>query len=441
MKKIILLLLFIVTYSLFAETPKEIANKVLEDFTTAKYKEVAEKFDTTLTKLLKPDMLETTWKQLVEVCGNFKKIDENAKEQQVLKYNVVYQKLIFENVELKAEISIDKDNKVAGFRLIPVESKEEYVDAEYVRKAQFEEVDVVVSKDEIIKGKLTLPNSAKTQKVPAVVLVHGSGPNDKDETIFKSKPFRDIAYGLASNDIAVLRYDKRTFADKNIDVKTITMNEETVYDAVAAVELLNEKYNDKISKIYVLGHSQGGYMLPRIAKKTNAAKGFISLAGPARPLEELIEEQIEYILYLPENNLTEEQKQTNREKMEEIKVACKRVKNKDYNINTPNDSLPFGIGAKYWEDLIDYNPVTEFQSEKRPMLFIQGGRDYQVTEKDFNLWKNKLNKPKNKFLLFNDLNHLMQKGEGIATPQEYMEKGYVDERIINSIIIWIKENE
>lgn len=164
MKKIILLLLFTVTYSLLAETPKEIANKVLEDFTTAKYKEVAEKFDTTLTKLLKPDMLETTWKQLVQVCGNFKKIDENAREQQVLKYNVVHQKLIFENVELEAEISIDKDNKVAGFRLIPVESKEEYVDAEYVRKAQFDEVDVVVSKDEIIKGKLTLPNSAKTKK-------------------------------------------------------------------------------------------------------------------------------------------------------------------------------------------------------------------------------------------------------------------------------------
>lgn len=425
--------------NLWARTPKEIANQALEAFSQEDFKKATTNFDAILLKLLTPDKLEATWKQLVQTCGKFKNLDSTSKTKEIFKYQVIYRKLYFENLILEAEISVNKENKIAGFRLLPVQEKaEDYIDADYVKKDNFSEIEVTFD-DKIIKGNLTLPNISKTKKVPALVLVHGSGAHDRDETIFNSKPFRDIAYGLSSNGIAVLRYDKRTFADKNINVKMLTMTEETVNDAILAIKLLKTKYSDKISNIYVLGHSQGGYMLPRIAKRTQAAKGFISLAGNARPLEDLIVEQFEYILNLPENNKTEKQTKDNQKQLKNIKIACKRIKERNYNVNTPADSLPLNLSPNYWKNLQNYNPVREFVYEKRPILFIQGGRDYQVTEKDFNLWKNALNNHNNKFVFFKDLNHLMQKGEKKSTPTEYMNKGYVDKRVIDEIIKWIKE--
>ena len=95
------------------------------------------------------------------------------------------------------------------------------------------------------------------------------------------------------------------------------------------------------------------------------------------------------------------------------------------------------INAKYWLSLQDYNPVEEFKNEKRPILFIQGGRDYQVTKTDFDLWKNGLNRPNNKFVFFDDLNHLMQAGNSKSTPKEYETKNFVDKKVIKEIINWI----
>src|SRR5215471_13707260 len=92
-----------------------------------------------------------------------------------------------------------------------------------------------------LNGILTLPDDCAS-KVPAVVLVHGSGSHDMDETIYGNKPFRDIAEHLSSKRIAVLRYDKRTFIygkemAKKKDFKNLTVKEETIDDAILAAKL------------------------------------------------------------------------------------------------------------------------------------------------------------------------------------------------------------
>ncbi len=137
---------------------------------------------------------------------------------------------------------------------------------------------------------------------PAVVLVHGSGPQDRDETIGPNKPFRDLAWGLATYGIAVLRYEKRTRVygqklqqDKKL-LTSFTVYEETVDDAVSAVALLSQTPGIRPDRIFVLGHSQGGMTIPRVAQKDKQAAGFIIMAGLTRPLEDAILKQNRYLL-------------------------------------------------------------------------------------------------------------------------------------------------
>ena len=113
-----------------------------------------------------------------------------------------------------------------------------------------------------------------------MILVHGSGPHDRDETIGPNKPFRDLAHGLASQGIAVLRYEKRTKEHPirmALSVNTITVKEETIDDAVAAFEALASQEKIDPKRIFVLGHSLGGTLLPRIGKAKDGIAGFISL--------------------------------------------------------------------------------------------------------------------------------------------------------------------
>src|SRR5262249_4286540 len=140
---------------------------------------------------------------------------------------------------------------------------------------------------------LTIPNGKGP--FPAVILVHGSGPGDEDETIGPNKPFKDLAWGLASNNVAVLRYKKRTLvhAAQMSEIK-ITVMDETVDDARLAIELLSKTDGIDKKKIYVLGHSLGGMLAPRIVTNSTAA-GIVIMAGSTRPLEDLLVEQLEYL--------------------------------------------------------------------------------------------------------------------------------------------------
>jgi dienelactone hydrolase len=220
-----------------------------------------------------------------------------------------------------------------------------------------------------LPGTLTLP--AGKGPFPAVVLVHGSGPHDRDERIGSSAPFRDIAWGLAQKGIAVLRYDKRTFVHgaKFAALKNFTLNDETVDDAVLAAATARRAEEINPGKVFVVGHSQGGLALGRIAEKDPRAAGFISLAGPARPLEDLILEQVT-------DRGTESMKKA-------VAEAVAKVKSKDLAADAPASEMPLGIPASYWLDLRGYDPVASLAKSKRPALILQGEADIQVTMKDF----------------------------------------------------------
>ncbi|MGO9207377.1 MAG: alpha/beta fold hydrolase, partial [Candidatus Limnocylindrales bacterium] len=181
--------------------------------------------------------------------------------------------------------------KVAAFSSAPVSSP-----AAYVNPAAFTETAVTVgSAPWALPGTLTMPNGAGP--FPAVVLVQGSGPHDRDETFGPNKPFRDLAWGLASRGIAVLRYDKRTFvygAQMAADT-SITVRQETTDDAIAAVALLRMTPKVDPTRVFLVGHSLGAYLAPRIAAQVpGELRGLVLLEAPTTPLPQLILIQEEY---------------------------------------------------------------------------------------------------------------------------------------------------
>jgi len=128
-----------------------------------------------------------------------------------------------------------------------------------------------------LAGTLTLPRSEKPS--PAVLLIAGSGPIDRDETVFGHKPFLVLADHLTKQGFAVLRVDKRGIGQStgNYDVAT---TEDFAADALAGVEYLKTRKEVDAERIGLIGHSEGGLIAPMIAVKSNDVAFIVLMAGP-----------------------------------------------------------------------------------------------------------------------------------------------------------------
>jgi len=286
-----------------------------------------------------------------------------------------------------------------------------------------------------VSGKLMRPRGLSI--VPAVVLVHGSGPHDEDETIGPNKPFRDLAAGLASNGVAVLRYQKRTFAHRlRLAAKgTITVREEVIDDALEAVRFLRTHDGIDKTRIYVLGHSLGATLTPHIAAEEKNVAGAILLAGSARDFYDVLEDQLAYIASLPGPG-----QQGNQRLRAEVRKAIARVRAGE----NADEIKILGVPASYWNEVNAYAKTSLKAAEKlKCRLFIAGGgRDYQITKKDYDLYQDTLRNRKNvTFRWYKKLNHLFMPGKSKATPQEYAKPNHVDEQVIQDLVKWIKEGD
>lgn len=284
-------------------------------------------------------------------------------------------------------------------------------------------------------GTLFVPTS--DELVPAVVIVHGSGPSDRDGTVNGvNKPYRDLAQGLASNGIAVLRYDKRTFVygvDSADDITQLTMNDETIDDVLSAIALLRTMPEIDPARIYVVGHSMGGMVAPRIAEHDGQLAGIIIMAGNSRSLVDLALEQMDYLQSLSINAAPEAQETINQMRTELLAI-------KDLSPDSDPNLVLFGANPPYWLDMMAYDQVGTAQNLTIPMLILQGERDYQVTMEDFALWQSALDSSYATFISYPTLNHLflVGEGEGMSTPAEYMMPSHVPQQVIDDIVAWFK---
>jgi dienelactone hydrolase len=398
------------------------------------FNNVLTKFDPNIKSTITTAKLQNMWKTVTDQYGPLKsQIRIGVSSDQG--YQIIVISCQFEKAILDAEIVYNSSNQVSGLWFGP--SKTTYQPPSYVKSNAFTEVSITVGTGEwSLPGTLTMPKGAGP--FPVVVLVHGSGPLDRDETIGVNKPFRDLAGGLASRGIAVLRYEKRTkqYSSKIAPIiKQMTVKEETIDDAVAAVARIRKTVGIDSQKVFVLGHNLGGMLLPRIATIDPKIAGLIIMAGATRPLEDVILEQTTYVCSLKEKPSSDEQKE-----LELIKQKVAKVKDANLLAAANEDDLPFGIPAGYWLDLKKYNATETAKGLKQRMLILHPDRDYQVTSADFQGWRDALSSHSNvEFKRYPTLNHLFIEGTGKSTPAEFIKPGHVAEFVINDIAAWVKK--
>jgi dienelactone hydrolase len=406
---------------------------VKEDFATA-----GKDFDETMRKVLPPDKLQATWKQLTEMFGPFKSV--TAKRiTTVGKYDLVIFSCAFAKESLECRVVFDADGKVSGlgFRKQP-----DFKPPPYARPDSYREETVVVGAGGSwpLPGTLTLPRGEGP--FPGVVLLHGSGPQDRDETIGSNKPLRDLAWGLASQGIAVLRFEKRTREhgvrlvqpDKSDRVPDLTIKEEVIDDALAALTLLRSRKEIDAKKLFLIGHSLGAHLAPVVAARDGKLAGVVLLAANSRPLEDLVLDQIRYLLSLEGKPSPEAEK-----RLAELEKQVPRVKDSKVLEKAAPADLPLGLPAPYWKSLQAGDAVGTAGRLDLPILVLQGERDYQVSMADFAGWKKALEGKKNARLKsYPALNHLFMEGTGKSTPTEYDRPGHVSKEVVDDIAGWIK---
>jgi hypothetical protein len=422
-----------------AVSPERIAagQTFADQYLNRDYAAVVAKFDATMKRVFPADKAQEARESLEPQLGAFQR-QVGIRAEKYEQYDIVYVTWEFEKATIDLKIVFDQAGQVAGLFFQPTQSTPPppYVPPAYADSDAFHEQEITVGSGEwALPGTLTLP--VGDGPFPAVVLVHGSGPNDRDETLGPNKPFRDLAWGLASQGIAVLRYEKRTrqhasqFTEEVL--AELTVQEETIDDALAAVALLRQTKDIDPTRIYLLGHSLGGYVAPRMGAADPQIAGLIIMAGPTRPLEEITLEQVTYIAGL-DGTVSAEEKTS----LDQLAAQVARVQDPDLSAATPAADLPLGIPANYWLDLRDYDPAGVARGLKQPMFILQGGRDYQVTTADWEGWKAALvSRSDVQLQLYPDLNHLFIAGEGQITPAEYESAGHVAEAVIADIAAWI----
>lgn len=302
---------------------------------------------------------------------------------------------------------------------------------------------IIVGKDTKypLKGMLTLPANAE-DPVPAVVLVHGSGSSNMDEKVGKLTPFKDLAEGLARHGIASIRYDKRshTHGLKMLRDKSqpITVKLETIEDAILATELLRKDSRIDGDKIFILGHSMGGMLAPRIDAEGGEYRGLILMAGSPRRLDTIMEEQIEESLSQM-SGLTRKL----------AKRSMKKITDKFTDIDDLSDEeakkvkIGGGTTLYYFKEMAE-PPIAHYLTQTdKPMLIMQGEKDFQVkVDKDYAAYKEILkDSPNVTFKLYENLNHIFVPsvyGLISRAKEEYNIEQHIGELVIADIANWIK---
>ena len=405
------------------EAPQVRIRRICRAFSDGAAESLRGEFSPELEKAYRSGSLSLSLLQLSTVFGKLIAAEgEPVRIASPEKSIAVYaQNLRFERGNLTALVSFDSAGKLCGFRVIPEQKKSFSVSSAPVSPRERE---VRIGKEEpFLSGTLTLPEGKPLH--PVVILIHGSGPHDRDSTVFENKPFRDLAALLVRRNIAVLRYDKRSFAHPEWfrNRRSFTADDETVDDVLRAIEFLKTVPEIDAQRIWLLGHSFGGMLLPRIASRTKVPAGYIFMAAPASPLPDLLEEQGLFLL----------KQQTNRTE-EERNSAVSALRRQTEILKHPTEKEIPGSQYAYWKDLSVYSQTAEAARMQRPLLFLQGGRDFQVSPRHLDLWKKALGESaERQYILYDSLNHLMLPGTGPAGMAEYAVNGRIPETVADDI--------
>lgn len=288
-----------------------------------------------------------------------------------------------------------------------------------------------------IFGTLTMPENGS--KFPAVILITGSGPEDRDETLFGHKPFKVIAEYLTGRGFAVLRVDDRGTGKTTIgkNPKNVT-SENFAKDVKSGIDFLKNRSEINPKKIGLIGHSEGGMIAPMVAAETKDIAYIVSLAGPGVSGENILQRQLteqvlssnvisdsfkeKLTLYVA--NVLKAYKEVNskKEALDSLEKTTQKwkenLKSEDSKFNSNSINVYYalkGLATDWGRFFIKYEPTIALSNLKIPYLALNGSKDHQVFP-DENLAgiEEGLKMAKNehyKIIKLEGLNHLFQHAE------------------------------
>jgi dienelactone hydrolase len=422
------------------DSPSAVAAKqIIQELVAGQFEKVEALYDARMAEALPPGKLADGWRDLNKQAGAFQEIT-GTETSQAQGLEVVKMECKFENSALDATVVFNPDGKLGGLSFRPhLAPPAPWSSPAYAKQSLFSEQPLTLTNGKFeLPGTLTVPTG--DGPFPAVVLIQGSGPEDQDETLGPNKPFKDLAWGLGSRGIVVFRYTKRTQkygAQSSDDPERLTVEEETISDARAAVALLAKQPKVNPKQVFLLGHSLGAFLAPRIATGDPEIAGIVMLAANARPLEKVVLEQIHYLAAMSGKPTGAEQK-----RIAAAEDGAKQIEKPDLKPDDKIDFLGATMYGAYWLDLRGYDPLKTAAKLKIPIFIVQGARDYQVTPSNFQAWSDALSNNRNVTLrTYPDLDHLFMHGTGASKPSDYARPDHVSAEVVESIATWILPSE
>lgn len=424
-----------------ATTPEEAARQAAVAVSTAfvnnKQDQVIELFADELKLQVSPEVLNTAWALYVSNAGALVGIET---EEPALT-NGMYTVQVRANMEsavLTLLIGTNAEGRVMGLNVISAEPIEQIT---VLPEGIVEESVQVGAEPSVLSGTLTLPAGAAAP-LPALVLVQGSGPSDRDESVGALKPFRDLAWGMAKRGYAVLRYDKRTFAHEDQftgeALADLTVMQETIEDAVYASQLLRADARIDKSRVYLVGHSLGGMLGPRICAQPDAGfAGMALLAGSPRTLADIVIEQNEDALA----RMVEEQRAKARPLVDALKEAATALGG--MTEQQARATTFAGANAYYFWEMQQYDAAELLRQSALPALIVQGGRDFQVKPAfGIDAWRVALTGyDRASYLDYPELGHMFTIYSGpdanAGTLAEYGQEQHIPDQVMDDIAAWL----
>jgi len=420
-------------------TPEARALAVVALARTGQFDEIRELFTPGLRPMVTADGLRAAWEAELAQRGQLTAVGAPASDQADGAMITVQVPVSFERGPQTLAVYLTRDGQLAGIQLAPggAQPAAPWEPPGYADPGRFDETDVTLGSGPLaVPGTLCLPRQRQSGLLPALVLLGGSGPEDRDGSIGRSKPLKDLAWGLASRGVAVLRFDKVTHAHPDLvsQNRAFTVADEYLPDALAAIALLQAHPDIDPARVFVAGHSLGGTVAPRVAAAQPSVAGLVLLAGGAQPLQWAAVRQISYLASLAPATAA-----SSRPGIDALTAQASRVDSPDLSPETPDAELPFGVPAPYWLDLRGYDPVGVAAGLRQPMLILQGGRDYQVTvADDLSRWRAGLDqRPEVTIRVYPADNHFFFPGTGPSSPAELAAAQHLDPEVVADLRGWL----